>query len=1217
VSDLRTWTDGTVRAANEPPTGDADPDPRERGLGKQVLRLRSHVADPFSRNAYALILNTGLTGLLGVGFWWLAPRYYSEADVGRGSALISMMTLLSGVVAINLTGTLSRFIPRAGRRTWQLVCGVYLLSVVVVVVLSSGFLLTLGHWGPNFDLLRDPVMAWCFVPAVVVAGIFTIQDAVLTALRNSVWVPLENTCFGLIKIVLLVVLASTFPNDGFYLSWVVAMVLLVPPINALIFGRLLPRHGRITGDHVVPLTRAQVGGFFAGDYVGALFVFAAGYLVPVIVAADFAPNEFAHFYLVWTVVGILNLVATNLATSLTVEGGYEAGKLATNCRAALRRALGILVVAVAALALVARLAFSALGPGYLAALPALFALAFAALPRAVVEIWIGVLRAQGRTRQVARVQIAIGVLVVGSVLVWLRMDVHGLGRNLDRITGVGLAVFASYAAVAVAVMPGLRRFVVESTGPAGGRLDGLRQRIGRVRCPSPAAIAVCALTAAALIGYRLSLRHVDLGGINGLGLISVLPATSLLALALLTLAFVLTLSFQRPRVGILGAQLVATLVCLHGVAALLEPLPRFPTVWVHMGFVEYIGRTGTVLPYQDARFNWPGFFGLIAFVTGKHDWASLVGLLSWTPLISNLLYLLPFGLVLRNLRASWRAKWFAAWLFGVLNWVGQDYFSPQGFTYLFYLVFIAILVNWFRSAGPDLLPTRFERKKQRNRDKFRNLVPGELPAQPVQTGVRTTLLLLLVGIFILATFSHQITPFIMLGSLTGFVLVRRSIATGLPWLLGVILAAYVSYLGAAYWAGHFGSLKAGLGNLIATLLAGTAARAHGGSPEHGAVLSVRLAITVGVFALAVFGAWRRRRGGFDDRVALVLLAAPLPALLESYGGEMVLRVYLFALPGTCVLAAYAFFPAVRSVRRSWSGLLVAGVCSLVLVGGFLLARYGNEAYEMTRPGELAIAEYVYQHGESPVLFMVDNDDPWATPFIPLGYQDVDSIKFGSMRAPMNPRNVDTVVAALHKLGPQGYLLTTRSQDWYLNSVADYPRSWGDAFRAHMREDPRVRVVTENADAALYTLRGGVSQGAAVVYRGQLAGVRVEQTNWTPVGLLFLVPLLVVLLTREVLRVRLSPGGQERLLPLTLMSAPLFVVFVAVLIERLTVLTAIAATAGGAESVCEVAGMGVMQTGNGATTDMLRLEQPWTWCVPKSPTVSIITQDSPIGGRPPG
>lgn len=49
------------------------------------------------------------------------------------------------------------------------------------------------------------------------------------------------------------------------------------------------------------------------------------------------------------------------------------------------------------------------------------------------------------------------------------------------------------------------------------------------------------------------------------------------------------------------------------------------------------------------------------------------------------------------MRASWRAKWTGIWFFALCGWVGQDYFSPQGFTYLLYLMFVATLLVWFRA----------------------------------------------------------------------------------------------------------------------------------------------------------------------------------------------------------------------------------------------------------------------------------------------------------------------------------------------------------------------------------------------------------------------------------------------------------------------------------------------------------------------------------------
>ena len=51
---------------------------------------------PLFRNAYALMLNTGISGVLGLGFWLVAARYYTEAAVGQGSAAIAAMKLLAG-----------------------------------------------------------------------------------------------------------------------------------------------------------------------------------------------------------------------------------------------------------------------------------------------------------------------------------------------------------------------------------------------------------------------------------------------------------------------------------------------------------------------------------------------------------------------------------------------------------------------------------------------------------------------------------------------------------------------------------------------------------------------------------------------------------------------------------------------------------------------------------------------------------------------------------------------------------------------------------------------------------------------------------------------------------------------------------------------------------------------------------------------------------------
>ncbi|GAA2932367.1 hypothetical protein GCM10020221_30160 [Streptomyces thioluteus] len=99
---------------------------------------------PLFRNAFALMLNTGISAVLGVGFWLVAARYYSEESVGRGSAAIAAMKLLAGLTAVTLTGALARFIPVAGRTTGRLVLRTYAGSSVIVAAAAGVFLLTLA-----------------------------------------------------------------------------------------------------------------------------------------------------------------------------------------------------------------------------------------------------------------------------------------------------------------------------------------------------------------------------------------------------------------------------------------------------------------------------------------------------------------------------------------------------------------------------------------------------------------------------------------------------------------------------------------------------------------------------------------------------------------------------------------------------------------------------------------------------------------------------------------------------------------------------------------------------------------------------------------------------------------------------------------------------------------------------------------------------------------
>src|ERR671914_1403819 len=73
--------------------------PSGRG-GRLAGRLRGELSNPLFRNAYALMANGGLTGVLGLGYWLVAARLYPPDVVGRDSAGLPAVFFVRGLTAL-------------------------------------------------------------------------------------------------------------------------------------------------------------------------------------------------------------------------------------------------------------------------------------------------------------------------------------------------------------------------------------------------------------------------------------------------------------------------------------------------------------------------------------------------------------------------------------------------------------------------------------------------------------------------------------------------------------------------------------------------------------------------------------------------------------------------------------------------------------------------------------------------------------------------------------------------------------------------------------------------------------------------------------------------------------------------------------------------------------------------------------------------------------
>lgn len=421
--------------------------PRPSPWQRAVRRSRSELASPLLRNAYALVANTGVTALLGLGYWVVAARLYPAEVVGFGSAVVSAMLLLSGVAQLNLMGALNRFLPVAGDAAARLVGWSYAVSAVAALGVSSGAVVAVHRWAPALSPWRAGLWPtlW-FVIAVAGWSIFVLQDAALSGLRRSVWIPVENALFGATKLAMLVLLAGTGAAHAVFASWTIPVAVSLLPVNALIFGRLLPRHrqGRPTSRSPHP---GVVARFVAGDYVGSLSALALTTLMPLVVTTLLGPETNAAFYAAWVIAVTIDLLASNVATSLTVEGAVDEGRLAEYLRTTARRLAVLLAPVVLGLAVAAPVVLSLFGSAYAErATTLLRVLALAAVPKAVIALGLGALRVQERVGEIAAVQLARTGLSLGTATAL----VPTLG-----LTGAGVGVLLGQGVVAAMLVPRL------------------------------------------------------------------------------------------------------------------------------------------------------------------------------------------------------------------------------------------------------------------------------------------------------------------------------------------------------------------------------------------------------------------------------------------------------------------------------------------------------------------------------------------------------------------------------------------------------------------------------------------------------------------------------------------------------------------------------------------------------------------------------------------
>lgn len=394
-------------------------------------------------NSYYLMAANVVTAAFGFLYWTAAARLYPPAEVGLAAATISAVSLVSMLSVLGLDYAMVRFLPSAPDPQ-GIINSSLTIGAGAALVLSVVFLAGLAVWSPALLPLRENVpLASSIVGAAVFTTITSLLAGVYLARKRAGLVLAQASVFSITKVLLALGLSAVAGAAGLLGAWTLGLALAV----ASGISVFLPRAEGVRHGFRVTLRREVINDmthFAFANYVSILLWSGPGLVLPLLVINMMGPAANAHFYVAWSVGGLVAMIPAAVSMSLFAHGSYDEAQVIRRAFDSAKFALLLLVPAVGAVFLLGDRVLLIFGKAYSEqATRLLWILAASALPMTVNLLFFSVRRVQQRMAG-----------VVASTL-WILVVTMGLSAILlprFGLLGAGLAWFAAQASVAIVIL---------------------------------------------------------------------------------------------------------------------------------------------------------------------------------------------------------------------------------------------------------------------------------------------------------------------------------------------------------------------------------------------------------------------------------------------------------------------------------------------------------------------------------------------------------------------------------------------------------------------------------------------------------------------------------------------------------------------------------------------------------------------------------------------
>jgi O-antigen/teichoic acid export membrane protein len=389
--------------------------------------ILEQIKSPLYRNSLFLMTSTVIRAGLGFIFWMLVARFYSEAEVGWGAAIISAISLLALLSVPGFQAALIRFLPKA-EKPRDMINSCLTISGIVALALSVIFIVGLDIWSPALGFIKgNAIFSLTFIFFVLILTLSPVIDSVFIAGRRAEFALFRVTIMLLLRLPLPILLALYFRAFGIAASWGIAAAVAFV-ISIFLF---VPR----VQNGYKPVPKLNLGiisnmrRYSAGSYLAHLFESTPALILPIMVLNLLGAEQNAYFYVAWMIATLLFAIPIAVSQSLFAEGAHFEDELWVNVGRSLKFTFLLLIPAIILVLLIGKWLLLLFGSSYsINGLLLLRILCISSLFIGINRIYASILRVEDKIRELVFIFsfITIGTLL-GSYFIIPETGIAGIG----------------------------------------------------------------------------------------------------------------------------------------------------------------------------------------------------------------------------------------------------------------------------------------------------------------------------------------------------------------------------------------------------------------------------------------------------------------------------------------------------------------------------------------------------------------------------------------------------------------------------------------------------------------------------------------------------------------------------------------------------------------------------------------------------------------------